>query len=392
MKKKILFVINSMGCGGAEKSLLSLLSLLDYDRYDVTLQMFRRGGMFENLIPAEVKIREDLDYTKFCSKSLMEQMLSFDFKRVCARICTSLFLRKNAKDGYPLHDAQAYWKHSGKAFDKLAEQYDAAIAWGQGNPTHFVTEKVAAAKKYAWVNVNYEDAGHNRDFDRGIYAEYNGIVCVSDKLKEMFIHVFPEYADRCSTIFDIQNAALIEKMALEKVELTKYGTTLVTVGRLVPQKGYDISAEAAKILKERGVEFHWYIVGDGDRESIEADIVRYGIDDCFTLLGAKANPYPYMKAADIYVQTSKFEGYCLTLAEARMLNIPCVTTAFDVVYDQMIDGENGLVVDMNAQAVANGIERLMNDADLNAHIKDYQMREKKGNIEEIEKFYRLVGE
>ena len=53
----------------------------------------------------------------------MEQMLSFDFKRVCARICTSLFLRKNAKDGYPLHDAQAYWKHSGKAFDKLAEQY-----------------------------------------------------------------------------------------------------------------------------------------------------------------------------------------------------------------------------------------------------------------------------
>mgnify|MGYP004622860705 FL=1 len=84
MKKKILFVINSMGCGGAEKSLLSLLSLLDYDRYDVTLQMFRRGGMFENLIPAEVKIREDLDYIKFCSKSPMEQMLSFDFKRVCA--------------------------------------------------------------------------------------------------------------------------------------------------------------------------------------------------------------------------------------------------------------------------------------------------------------------
>jgi glycosyltransferase involved in cell wall biosynthesis len=99
-----------------------------------------------------------------------------------------------------------------------------------------------------------------------------------------------------------------------------------------------------------------------------------------------------MKAADIYVQTSRFEGYCLTLAEARILNVPCVTTAFDVVYDQMIDGENGLVVDMNAPAVAGGIERLMNDADLYAHIKDYQMREKKGNIEEIQKFYRLVRE
>ena len=242
------------------------------------------------------------------------------------------------------------------------------------------------------MNADYKNVGHNRDFDKEIYAEYNGIVCVSDKLRKMFIQVFPEYAGRCSTIFDIQNAALIEKMAQEKIELTKHGTTLVTVGRLVPQKGYDIAAEAAMILKERGGEFHWYIVGDGDRASIEADIVRYGIGDCFTLLGAKANPYPYMKAADIYVQTSKFEGYCLTLAEARMLNVPCVTTAFDVVYDQMIDGENGLVVDMNAPAVAGGIERLMNDADLYAHIKDYQMREKKGNIEEIEKFYRLVRE
>lgn len=393
MKKKILFVINSMGCGGAEKSLLSLLSLLDYERYDVTLQMFRRGGMFESLIPAEVKIREDLDYTKFCSKSPMEQMLSFDFKRVCARIRTSLFLRKNAKDGYPLHDAQAYWKHSGKAFDKLAEQYDVAIAWGQGNPTHFVAEKVQAQKKLAWVNADYENVGHNKDFDCKYYAAFAGIICVSDKLCLTMQKVFPEYAAKMSTIYDINNPATIFAMADQPCSLPNDGKlTLVTVGRLVPQKGYDIAAKAAWLLKERGVEFHWYIVGDGDRASIEADIVRYGIGDCFTLLGAKANPYPYMKAADIYVQTSKFEGYCLTLAEARMLNVPCVTTAFDVVYDQMINGENGLVVDMNAQAVADGIERLMNNAGLYAHIKDYQMREKKGNIEEIEKFYRLVGE
>lgn len=86
------------------------------------------------------------------------------------------------------------------------------------------------------MNADYKNVGHNRDFDKEIYAEYNGIVCVSDKLRKMFIQVFPEYADRCSTIFDIQNATLIEKMAREKVELTKYGTTLVTVGRLVPQR------------------------------------------------------------------------------------------------------------------------------------------------------------
>lgn len=97
-----------------------------------------------------------------------------------------------------------------------------------------------------------------------------------------------------------------------------------------------------------------------------------------------------MKAADIYVQTSKFEGYCLTLAEARMLNIPCVTTNFDVVYAQMIDGDNGLVVEMNAEAVADGIIRLATDQELYQHIKRFQEREKKGNVEEIEKFYALV--
>lgn len=391
MKKSILFVINSMGCGGAEKSLLSLLSLLDYEKYDVTLQMLRRGGMFEQLLPPEVHIRKELDYTSFCSQSMEKQMLSFDFRRIAARVRTSLFLRQNRRAVQPLHDAQAYWKYSGAAFDPLPELYDVAVAWGQGTPTHFVAEKVKAKKKLAWVNADYEKVGHNKEFDRAYYAAFEKIVCVSDKLCQTLRTVFPEYATKMETIYDINNAAMITSMANQPCDLPRHhNLTLVTVGRLVPQKGYDIAAKAAWLLKNHGVEFHWYIVGDGDRSAIEKDIARYEIGDCFTLLGAKANPYPYMKAADIYVQTSKFEGYCLTLAEARMLNIPCVTTNFDVVYAQMIDGDNGLVVEMNAEAVADGIIRLATDQELYQHIKRFQEREKKGNVEEIEKFYALV--
>lgn len=391
MKKIILFVINSMGCGGAEKSLLSLLSLLDYEKYDVTLQMFRRGGMFEELLPPEVHIREELDYSAFCRKALAKQLLSFDLRRITARVRTSLFLRSNAKKGRPLHDAQAYWKYSGAAYDPLPEQYDAAIAWGQGTPTHFVAEKVKAQKKFAWVNADYENVGHNREFDRKYYAAFTEIVCVSDKLCLTLQKVFPEYAPKMTTIYDINNPAAILAMADQLCPLPKEnGLTLVTVGRLVPQKGYDIAARAAWLLKKRGVDFHWYVVGDGDSAPIEKDIAQYGIQDCFTLLGAKSNPYPYMKAADIYVQTSKFEGYCLVLAEARMLNIPCVTTNFDVVYAQMVNGENGLVVEMNAEAVADGITRLAADSELYRHIRQYQEREKKGNVEEIRKFYELM--
>ena len=391
MKKRILFVINSMGCGGAEKSLLSLLSLLDYGKYDITLQMFHRGGMFEELLPQEVHIREELDYSVFCSQSVIKQLASLDFRRIDARLRTSLYLRRNAKRGYPLHDAQAYWRYASAAYDPLPEQYDIAIAWGQGTPTHFVAEKVRARRKIAWVNADYENVGHNKNFDRKYYAAFSKVACVSDKLCLVLKKVFPEYAAKMTTIYDINNPATVFTMASQPCLLpNREGLTLVTVGRLVPQKGYDIATKAAYLLKKRGVKFHWYVVGDGDRGAIEKYIDRYRINDCFTLLGAKANPYPYMKVADIYVQTSRFEGYCLTLAEARMLNIPCVTTNFDVVYAQMIDGENGLVVEMNAEAVADGIIRLATDVELYQHIKRYQEQEKKGNVEEIEKFYELM--
>lgn len=392
MKKTILFVINSMGCGGAEKSLLSLLSLIDYQKYDITLLMFRRGGMFEPLLPSAVHIHDTLDYMSFCAQPIGKQLLSFDFRRLTARFLTSLFLRQNARKGHPLHDAQAYWKYSAAAFDPLPEYYDIAIAWGQGMPTHFVAGKVSAQRKFAWVNANYANAGHNKEFDRSYYAAYEKIVCVSDQLCLMLKKVLPEFAWKMTTILDINNPEIIMDMSRQPCTMPgQNGLTLVTVGRLVPQKGYDIAAKAASLLKSRGFQFHWYIVGDGDRAPIESDIHAYDIGDCFTLLGAKSNPYPYMKAADIYVQTSKSEGYCLTLAEARMLNVPCVTTNFDVVYAQMIDGENGLVVEMTPEAVADGIIHLASDTELYQHIRHYQEHEKKGNVEEIEKFYELVG-
>lgn len=246
MKKSILFVINSMGCGGAEKSLLSLLTLLDFEKYDVTLQMLRRGGMFEQLLPPEVHIRKELDYTSFCSQSMAKQMLSFDFRRIAARVRTCLFLRKNKRAKQPLHDAQAYWKYSGAAFDPLPDLYDVAVAWGQGTPTHFVAEKVKAKKKFAWVNVNYEAAGHQATFDEPYYKEYDGIVCVSEELRSIFAGVFPQYSKKTVTILDINNPKTITSMAQQSISLpSEDGLTLVTVGRLVPQKGYDIATKAA---------------------------------------------------------------------------------------------------------------------------------------------------
>ncbi|MBR2726886.1 MAG: glycosyltransferase [Solobacterium sp.] len=201
--------------------------------------------------------------------------------------------------------------------------------------------------------------------------------------------------DTTAVIRDMMDGTLISKMAgtISDVgsEMKFDGTRLLTVGRLAKQKGYDIMLDACEILKNRGLSFKWFILGKGYlEEDIRKTITEKQLDDYVVLLGARANPYPYFKQADIYVQTSRFEGFGIALAEARILNIPVVTTAFDAVYTQMVNGENGLVVAVNANAVADGIERLMTDQVLYNHIKDYQSKEKKGNTEELKRFYELI--
>nr|WP_247872412.1 glycosyltransferase [Turicibacter sanguinis] len=166
---------------------------------------------------------------------------------------------------------------------------------------------------------------------------------------------------------------------------------MLTIGRLAHQKGYDIALEACRILRDEGVNVRWYALGVGPLENeIRKLINDYQLEDYFILLGVKSNPYPYIKDCDIYVQTSKFEGFGLAIAEARMLNKPIVTTRFDAVYNQMIHGKNGLVVDMNGKSVAEGIKQFIEDKQLKKSIMKYLTNEKKGNIEELEKFYELV--
>ena len=166
---------------------------------------------------------------------------------------------------------------------------------------------------------------------------------------------------------------------------------IVTVGRIVEQKGYDIAVEAARILRDSNIDFQWFFVGDGvSRNEIEKLISEYHLVDKIILTGAKDNPYVYMKNADIYVQTSRFEGYCLTLGEARILNKPIVSTNFDVVYNQLKNGENGLIVEMSGNAVAEGIQLLINNPSLCNSLVNSLTNEKKGNVEEIKKIFQLI--
>lgn len=395
MKKNILFVIDSLHCAGAEKSLTTLLSLLDYSKYNVDLQLFGYGGELEKLVPKEVNILPPLKYTKFTELSLRNAFLysvkRMNFNMILSRIKYSSSLRKGKYTN--AQKARIYWQSVSKSIEKSSKLYDIAISYAQGVPTFYVSEKINAQEKFAWVNVSYRLEEEDKNFQSKFYKEYKKIIAVSDSTKEILKETFNEYKDKIEVIHDINDPTLINKMAsIESSYDDDFnGIKILTVGRLAYQKGYDIALDACRELKNKGLNFKWYSLGIGPLKSeIEVTIKEYGLENEFILLGVKSNPYPYIKNCDIYVQTSKFEGFGLAIAEARMLNKPVVTTRFDAVYSQMIHEKNGLVVDMNGKAVANGIERLINDKELNQSICNYLKKEKKGNVEELEKFYKLI--
>ena len=393
--KKILFVIDSLHCAGAEKSLTTLLSLLDYSKYDVDLQLFGYGGALEELVPKEVNILKPMEYIKFSSLStknaVIKSLKNMNFKMLSSRLRFSLAIRKNNYSN--AQKARVYWQKVSNVIEKNNKEYDIAISYAQGVPTFYVAEKVCAKKKLAWVNVSYKLEDEDRAFQEQFYDKYNKIVAVSDSAKNVFLETFNKYNDKLEIIYDINDTDFIKKMSVQGQSYNDNytGLRILTIGRLDNQKGYDMALEACKILKEKGIEFKWYSLGIGPlKDEIEKYIEDNNLKNHFKLLGVKANPYPFIKDCDIYVQTSRFEGFGIAIAEARMLNKPVVTTRFDAVYNQMKDRKNGLVVDMNSQGIVNGILEVINNKELTNEIISYLKTEKKGNTEELEKFYKLI--
>lgn len=385
MKKQLLFIIDSLDCGGAEKSLVSLLPLIDYDQYDVDLMLFDRGGVFENYVPEKVNLI-DYKYQILYPYTIKGQIRKF--------FCFSLlspqlrFIKKR-------HGAEIHWRTMRHIHKTYPKEYDVAIAYQQGVPTFFLAEKVSANKKLAWINVNIFADGYDIEYCNRFYKKMDGVIAVSNELYSLLGKELPWMKDRLRCVYDIVNQDIIRdmaKLASTEIDCNKSTIKIVTVGRLVDQKNYLLACESAKILADRGFAFKWYFVGEGImRKSIENRINELGLQQKVFLLGFKENPYPYMSQADIYVQTSSYEGFCLTLAEARILHRPIVSTNFDVVHDQIIDGENGLIADIAPESVADKIQELIENESLrNKIIQNLKKENNTTSTTEIQKFYSII--
>ena len=367
--KKILFMVSSMNIGGVEKSLLSLLSKIPKDKYDVTLLLLEKKGGFLEQIPDWVKV-EEASWFKEIKFIIMDSpqeiirkyLIKYKFMKILQFIL-SYFMSKYFDNRY------IYYKNALKDVKINKVEYDVAIAYA--GPTDiidfYIANKVKAKKKISWVHFDISKHKINFKLYDKLYRKFDNVFAVSDQAHKQLINKIPTIKNKSEVFFNIVSSKLIQDMSNEKVDFDENyeGIKLLTVGRLSKEKGQDLAIKVLSRLKKDGYNVKWYCIGDGNaRTEYENIIKENGVEKDFILLGSKTNPYPYINNCDIYVQTSKHEGYCLTLAEAKCLKKPIVTTNFIGAYEQIIDGRNGFIVDFNEDCLYEKLKYIIDNEDI----------------------------
>ncbi|WP_057913029.1 glycosyltransferase [Peribacillus muralis] len=392
MKKELLFVINNLNCGGAEKALISLLETIDYSRFNVDLFLFKHEGLFFSKIPKDVTLlKEPVGYKYYdmsIKKATTECLKTGKLKTIYNRIHAGFIFKKEKNKA---KCEQKVWKLISKSINKLEKEYDIAIGYLEKNPIYFCVDKVNAKKKIGFIHNDYDKLGMDPKKDYYYFTKLDFLVTVSEECAKVLRERFPQFSYKVSVMNNIISSRIVNKMALAKIDQLNSKINIVTVGRLNYQKGYEMAIKACKYLVEEGYEFVWYVIGEGtERPKLQKLIVDNELSESFVLLGIKENPYPYIKQADLYVQTSRFEGKSIAIDEAKILNKPIVVTNFTTAKDQINHNENGIIVNMNSLSIAKGIKTLIDNEELRLKLSKNLSKEKLGNEFEINKLYEMI--
>ena len=386
--KKMAFFTNKFVAGGLEKSLLELIDVIDTNQYEITVFLPNRDGEWTHLLEkkARVVVLEQEDVKFLVKKYLKNFDLLNLLKTLVFRVKAMISAKTNYYDGV---------KYRTKSMTKYPEQFDIAIAYQALDANSVVNclHRTSSFKKVLWIHQSF--AIFNPAFNNW-YSDFDKIFCVSKCLKEETQTLFPKLSFKTDVFYNITNPNLIKKLSDEyPVELRtlENQVVLTTVGRISKEKGQIVIPQVANLLLKKGYCFIWYLVGEGPLEKeLEEKIKQYDISDNVVLCGRKNNPYPYIKNCDIYVQTSKTEGWGLTVSEAKILNRPIVTTDAGVMSEQIDSGVNGIITQNDsAEEICNEIEKLIVNLDLRkAFTKALEKENANDNKKEIEKLYSLI--
>ena len=391
--KKILFVINTLGGAGAETALLELLRSLSPREYEISLFVLLNQGEMVDRLPSHVRLIN----ADFCRESVLgregkKRLNRYVFRTLFRRgsVFRNLpYLIKNlvsmVRKGKLLPD-KLLWRVMSDGAPAPEEFYDLAVAYLEGGSAYFVADHVMAAKKAGFIHIDYGKAGYTRSLDLDCYASFDRIYTVSDEVRRYFLGTYPEYAGKTEIFHNMIDPGRIrERAALPDFDRVR----ILTVGRLTAQKAYETAVEAMKLLKEKGENVRWYVLGEGEeRRPLEKKIRQYGLEKDFLLLGAKENPYPYYAQTDLYVHCTRYEGKSIAIQEAQTLGCTILVSDCSGNREQVRDGMDGRMCELSAEGIRDGICELLRDPEA---CRRYGEEAAKKDLVEREQLERLLG-
>lgn len=328
MSDKIAFFVNSLGAGGAEKILQNLLHGAGVALGGATVYCLKQEPVPPGYPPG-VRFRFLFGAWRASDPG---------WKKLAVKIGNRLKL-------------WVYHHCSPTLFYRLfvRGRYDVEVAFIEGFATRIVSGSTRPSRKLAWVHIDLSanhwslNAYRDAEEERRAYRAFDTVVSVSEGVRASVEAIAGPLAD-ARVLYNPMNLEEVRARSQETAPERPADTLFCAVGRLVPQKGFDLLLAACASLARAGYAFHVWILGDGpEREKLETQIACCGLAGRAELLGRKENPWPYMRAADWLVCPSRSEGYSTVIAESMILGTPVVSTPCAGVGEQLGDGEFGLV-------------------------------------------------
>ena len=395
MRKKILFIIGILDTGGVSKSMLSLLNVIDKDKYEVSLLMMNASGAFSNQIPTGVRVLSDSRLTALTSgfsgiKDLISFRKGIGFHPILGLFSLIRFL-------ISFFDKSLSGVFLTRIFPKITDEcFDLIVEYNGQQDLYYMVNKLQGKRKITFFHSDYRKWRYYEKADRKYFGKVDGIYTISEECVSALKEVFPEYTDKFHLMENISSPSLINKLADELIEpaLTKqqHDFIIASLGYVSIGKGSELAVQVAKKLKEVGISFEWWFIGGVTNDwDYQGFVKKNGLEDNVKFLGVKANPYPYLKRADLYVHLSKFEGKSIALDEVKVLCKPIVVTNFSTVHDQFEDRVNASICEMTVEDATDKITELIHNTSLRQSYIDYLKQHIVDNSNEIEKIYSLLS-
>lgn len=370
MKKRLLIASHGLELGGAESSLIGYLHELSI-RNDVKTDLFlyAHKGELMKYIPTEINLLpQKAAYT--CLATPISEVLKkgrFDIAagRWLGKRKAVAYHKKigvsTAKSAVGLEYSHKYTK---RFVPKISDaEYDLAVSFL--TPHYFVAEKVKAKKKVAYIHTDYSYITVDKESESAMWGAYDVIGAVSEEVSESFVKLFPELKNKVQVIENINPVELIKARADEMNvtgEMYDDGTVkILSIGRFCEAKNFESIPKKLSLINKQGINAKWYIIGFGDGGLIKQAIKETKTEDKVVILGKKTNPYPYIKACDIYAQPSRYEGKAVTVLEAQILEKPVIISSYATAASQLTDGFDGIIAPMDDEGFAKALCELITD-------------------------------